>query len=309
MNKVSLVQPGVLVRLVALGIAAAGSLSSAASAQTDKPHAAPSLWLPQSSLQQPEDIGINSHTHLIGLVLAERGVTPPNPSGSSGIAPTAAPRAGYYYETPASLACVYGLTTNTSGCNPNTVTAVAPSSGSPLSIAIVDAYDNTKITTDLATFDSQFGLPAPKFQVVYASGSRPKADTGWALESSLDVEYAHAMSPGAKLYLVEAASNSNSDLLTAVDKAASLVAADGGGIVSMSWGESEWSSETAYDSHFQKSGVTFVASTGDAPGVSWPSVSAYAVAAGGTSISRNPATGTFISEGTWQLAGLVQAPT
>jgi kumamolisin len=113
-------------------------------------------------------------------------------------------------------------------------------------------------------------LPAPPggLQVVYASGSQPAADTGWALESSLDIEWAHAMSPAAKIYLVEAASNSYSDLLTAVDKASTLVAAAGGGVVSMSWGGSEFSGQTSYDTHFQKANVTYLASTGDAPGVS-----------------------------------------
>jgi kumamolisin len=296
-----------LARALALGIGVtvAGGLTTEVAAQTERPHAAPSIWLPQSSLQQPEDIGIKFHTHLIGLTMATRGLTPPASKGSNAFAPNTVPATGYFYETPASLACVYGLTANTNGCNPNLVTAVASSGGSPLSIAIVDAYHNPNITSDLASFDAQFGLPAPpKFQVVCAS-SRCPADSsgGWELESSLDVEYAHAMSPGAKLYLVEAASSGGNDLLAAVDKAASLVAADGGGIVSMSWGGSEWNGETAYDSHFQKSGVTFVASTGDAPGVSWPSISAYVVAAGGTSLSRNPSTGTFIGEGTWQLAG------
>jgi kumamolisin len=242
------------------------------------------------------------HTHLLGLTLPNRAPTPPVASRRSGLSPDAVPYRGYYYETPASLACVYGLTTNTSGCNPNTVTAV-PASGSPLAIAIVDAYHNPNIAGDLTKFNTQFGLPTCSFQVVYASGSQPKSDKGWSWESSLDVEYAHAMSPGAKLFLVEAASNSLTDLLIAVDKAAKLVSDNGGGIVSMSWGGSEFSGEASYDSHFQKAGVTFVASTGDSPGVSWPSISSYVVAAGGTSISRNPATGNFISEGTWQLAG------
>ena len=131
--------------------------------------------------------------------------------------------------SPSSLACIYGFVTVVTGCNPNTLTQVV-TGGSGLAIAIVDAYDNPDAASDLTTFDSQFGLPAPPggLQVVYASGSQPAADTGWALESSLDIEWAHAMSPASKIYLVEAASNSYSDLLTAVDKAATLVAAAGG---------------------------------------------------------------------------------
>ena len=88
------------------------------------------------------------------------------------------------------------------------------------------------------------------------------------------------MAPGAKIYLVEARSASNSDLLTAVDRATTLVAAAGGGVVSMSWGGSEFSSEASYDSHFQNSKVTYIASACDLPGVIWPSISQYVVAAG-----------------------------
>ncbi len=305
MNKVSLAQFLVL----GMGMAVTGSLSSEVLAQgalapgsSLNTHATPSLWIPKSSVQKPGDAGFKAHTHLMGLLPTTKGIKPPVAKTASGIGPDLPPASGYYFETPASLACVYGITSNTSGCNPNTVTAV-PSSTGNLSIAIVIAYDNPDIQADLNTFNAQFGLPALTVNVVYASGSVPAGDTGWALESSMDVEYSHAMSPGAKIYLVEAASNSNSDLLLAVDKAATLVAADGGGVVSMSWGGSEWSSETSYDSHFQKAGVTFVASTGDSPGVSWPSASAYVLAAGGTSVSRNPASGTYLGEGTWQMEG------
>ncbi len=111
------------------------------------------------------------------------------------------------------------------------------------------------------------------------------------------------MSPNAKLYLVEAATNSYADLMAAVDKASSLVAAAGGGVVSMSWGGSEFAAETSYDSHFKTPNVTYIASSGDAPGVSFPSSSAYVVSAGGTSLSRNPANGNFVGELTWTSTG------
>ena len=280
-----------------IGVIAPGILSPCALAQpSPAQHGAPSRWIPDSNKQGPADVGINAHTNMAVLSLADRG----------GIRPQGAPYAGYFYETPSSLACVYGLVTQTTGCNPNTATALPATSSSHLAIAIVDAYDNPDATSDLAAFSRQFGLPAPtssNFQVVYASNSRPSGDSGWALELSLDIEWAHAMAPGAKIYLVEAKSASNSDLLTAVDKAATLVAAAGGGVVSMSWGESEFSGEASYDSHFQNANVTYIASSGDLPGVIWPSVSQYVVAAGGTSVSRNPTTGNFEAEQTWQQTG------
>ena len=280
-----------------IGVIAPSILSPCALAQpSPAQHVAPSRWIPDSNKQGPADVGSNSHTNMVVLSLADR----------SGNRPQGAPYAGYFYETPSSLACVYGLVTQTTGCNPATASALPSASSSQLAIAIVDAYDNPDALTDLATFSRQFGLPAPtssNFQVVYASGSKPSANSGWSLESSLDIEWAHAMAPGAKIYLVEARSASNSDLLAAVDKATTLLVAAGGGVVSMSWGGSEFSSEASYDSHFQNSKVTYIASSGDSPGVIWPSVSQYVVAAGGTSVSRNPSTGVFEAEQTWQQTG------
>ncbi len=265
-------------------------------------HGAPTYWYPPSNTQKPSDIGIYAHTNVIGVILPDAGAKPT--AAGSGISPSLPPLSGYYNETPSSLACVYGFVAQTAGCNPTTATAVI-TGGSGMSIAIVDAYDDPTAVADLNYFDTQFNLPAPPggLHVVYASGSVPPVNSGWTLESALDVQWAHAMSPNSKIYLVEAASNSDADLLVAVDKAAALVAADGGGVVSMSWGGSEWSTEASYDSHFQKANVTFLASTGDAPGTEWPSVSQYVVAVGGTSISRNPTNGNYIGELVWQQTG------
>ena len=109
--------------------------------------------------------------------------------------------------------------------------------------------------------------------------------------------------PKAKIYLVEAASSSYSALLTAVSVANQLVAAAGGGEVSMSWGGSEFSFETShsYDGKFTQSGVVYFAAAGDSPGVSWPSTSPNVVSVGGTTISRN--NGAFQAEVTWQSGG------
>ena len=77
-------------------------------------------------------------------------------------------------------------------------------------IMIVDAFGSPTIKADLATFDAQFGLPAPpKFTVIAPVGAIPKFNpknsqmTGWAGETTLDVEYAHALAPGANILLVE----------------------------------------------------------------------------------------------------------
>ncbi len=292
-----------------IGLFLAGVLSGGASAQLSpsnpSTHGAPTYWHPDSNRQKATDVGVRSHTNVVGVLLPVSNVKPPQLTGGGGLTPQTVPLSGYYFETPSSLACVYGFVTQTTGCNPANATAVI-SGGSPLAIAIVDAYHNPNVLTDLKTFAKQFGLPAPgsNVQVVSATGKTIPVDTtGWSLESSLDVEWAYAMSPNAKIYLVEAASDYASDLLVAVTKASSLVAAAGGGIVSMSWGGSEFSGQTSYDSYFKAANVVYIASSGDAPGVSWPSSSAYVIAAGGTSISRNPANGNFVGEMTWQQAG------
>src|SRR5262249_21107331 len=154
-------------------------------------------------------------------------------------------------ETPASIACVYRLVDKPiRGCSPD-VTTENPSGGSG-AIAIVDAFDDPRAASDLAHFSAQFGLPAADFQVVFAQGSRPPQDTtgGWEIEESLDIEWAHAMAPHAKIFLVEAADNTFENLFSAVVLASFLVVENGGGEVSMSWGGSEVAEETQWDPFF-----------------------------------------------------------
>src|SRR5262249_53291884 len=148
-----------------------------------------------------------------------------------------------------------------------------PLNGAGQTIAIVDAYDDPNIAGDLHAFDQQFGLADPVLTKVNQSGgnSYPSSDNNWAVEISLDVEWAHAIAPGAHILLVEANSNSFSDLITAVDYA--RIQPDVS-VVSMSWGSGEFPSETSYDTHFNTpsghGGVTFVASSGDSGTMSYP---------------------------------------
>ncbi len=250
------------------------------------------VLIPDSSIEKPTDIGRAAHTN-IRVFLPNSPLLREQTSGP--------PYSGYAFETPASLACVYGLAKAVSGCNPNSVTAL-PAGGSRM-IAIVDAYDAPNAASDLAAFSTQFGLPSASFQVVYASGVQPSHDYGWEMEESLDVQWAHAMAPNAKIVLVEAASSSFTDLMTAEDVASTMVNAAGGGEVSNSWGGSEFSGENSYDSHFVKTGVVFFASAGDSPGTTWPCTSPNVVSAGGTTVRRNPANASFLSEIPWDAAG------
>src|SRR5260370_41338862 len=111
----------------------------------------------------------------------------------------------------------------------------------------------------------------------------PRPNRGWALEISLDVEWAHAIAPGAKVLLVEAATNSFANLFGAVDFAASQTGVHQG---SMSWGGTDASSDSSNGSHFAVSGVTFFASSGDSGhGLIYPSTSSSVVSVGGTTLT------------------------
>lgn len=170
-------------------------------------------------------------------------------------------------------------------------------------IAIVDAYDDPNIQQDLTTFSNQFGLAdctsANGCFVKATPQGKTRSDSGWALEESLDVQWAHAMAPGAKIILVEAKSASFSNLLNAVDYAVSK----GANQVSMSWGGSEFSSESSYDYHFNKNNVSFFTSSGDSgSGTIYPAVSPYVVAVGGTTLNVD-SFGNVSSETAWSGSG------
>ena len=180
-----------------------------------------------------------------------------------------------------------------------------PSNGGHGTIMIIGAYDDTYVEKDLAVFDQQFNLPACTF----ANGclekhlmGKTKYDSGWAMETSLDVQWAHAIAPQAKILLVAAATPSGKNLLGAIDyaqKRSGVVA------ISMSWGGAEFSDELSLDSHFKNanSSITFFASSGDnGAGVSWPAVSPYVVAVGGTELNFSN-NGNFKSETAWSGSG------
>src|SRR5262249_14553583 len=263
---------------------------------------------PNSNHSLAADTGRRFHTNL-RIIVPPADAQPPklHPSSAAGPDASQPPSQGYLFETPQSLACIYGLTTAVAGCNPN-ATNLATLNAGARAIAIVDAYDYPAAQSDLAAFSSQFGLPAPtssNFQVVYATGSQPMngSGSGWDLEAALDIEWAHAMAPKAKVYLVEAASNSGSDLFRAVQVAGTLVAQAGGGEVSMSWGAFEYSGETSFDSVMTTKGVVYFAASGDSSGTIYPCVSPNVVCVGGAAHSRNLVTGAFQRQLAWEETG------
>ena len=219
--------------------------------------------------------------------------------------------AGSEAYTPAQIRAAYGISS-------------LSLDGSGQTIAIVDAYDDPDIFQAVDAFDTQFGLtgsgptlanqygPASSFLTVLnqngQSTSLPATDPSgagtdnWEVEESLDVEWAHAIAPGAQIVLVEANSQSLSDLMTGVATATSR---PGVSVVSMSWGFAEGQAvfaadEAAYDSSFDVPGVTFVAGTGDygAADPEYPAFSPNVVAVGGTSLNLN-ADNSYNSETGW----------
>jgi subtilase family serine protease len=210
-----------------------------------------------------------------------RGVPPIHAYGSSSKTPH-----GF---TPDQIKKIYGL----------------PKSGGAGTIAIIGAYDDVTIEKDLNAFSIAFKLPVCTTSngcfEKHAMSTSIKPNSGWALETTLDVEWAHAIAPNAKILLVEATTPSGKNLLNAVDYAAGR-----SGIVSisMSWGGGEFPEETTMDSHFvSKSGAVFFASSGDnGTGASWPASSPNVIGVGGTTVHVS-SSGSFLSETAWTGSG------
>ena len=188
--------------------------------------------------------------------------------------------------------------------------------GTGQTIAIVDAYDDPGIFQSLDAFDTEFSTttggetlydqygPAAGFLTVVGedgSANLPATDSAgpgvanWEMEEALDVEWTHAVAPGANIILVEANSPSLADLMTSVQTAANE---PGVSVVSMSWGFEEGLSidaaqEAYYDNYLTTpaghQGVTFVASSGDfgAAVPQYPAMSPNVIAVGGTTLALN----------------------
>ncbi len=182
-------------------------------------------------------------------------------------------------------------------------------------IAIVDAYGDANALTDLNTYSAKFGIPAmtacvgsiassatPCFSKVDQNGGTnyPADNSGWILETSLDIEVAHAVCQNCSILLVQGNSAQFADLMQAVDTAVALGATE----ISNSYGTaSEFNGETAFDSHFNHPGIAITVSSGDSGyGVEYPAASPYVTSVGGTSLFLN-SNNTYNNESVWNGAG------
>jgi subtilase family serine protease len=190
---------------------------------------------------------------------------------------------------PADLRSAYGLTF----------------AGSPVTVAIVDAFDDPNAEADLKVYRAQFGMPACTtangcFKKINQNGgsSAPRANAGWAEEISLDLDMVSAICPSCHILLVEATSNSFANLAAAVDRAASM---PGVVAISNSYGGGEYSTEVTDQNHYNHPGIAITVSSGDAGfGVEFPAASRYVTAVGGTHLTKS---GTTFSESAWSGAG------
>ncbi|HYT40138.1 MAG TPA: S8 family serine peptidase, partial [Acidimicrobiia bacterium] len=154
---------------------------------------------------------------------------------------------------------------------------------------------------------AQFGLPACTtdngcFRKVDQRGGSayPRGDVGWGQEIALDLDMVSAVCPACNILLVEADSNSFANLTAAVDRAATM----GATVISNSYGGSEFSTETTWESHYNHPGVAITVSSGDnGYGVEFPAASRYVTAVGGTRLTRASTTPRGWTETAWSGAG------
>jgi PKD repeat protein len=196
-------------------------------------------------------------------------------------------------------------------------------SGTGQTVAIVDAFDDPNIESDLATFDSHYGLTKcttedgclTKVSQTGSTTSLPKADTtGWSVEISLDVETVHSVCPECKILLVEAKNEESQNLAAAVNEAVAMKATE----ISNSYGGPE-GSESSEASAYNHPGTVIAAATGDSGWDDWtdvfrtpdlperpnaPASLPTVVAVGGTTLELN-SEGKRTSESVWNGNGPV----
>jgi subtilase family serine protease len=208
--------------------------------------------------------------------------------------------------TPAQIRAAYGLPVlPAAGATLSAADAAAFGAGQ--TIYIVDAYDNPNAFSDLSKFSTKFGLPACTNVALTASSTLPLAkaspsctfsvarldangalsntapayDSGWVAESALDVQWAHAIAPLARIVLIEVMAANSNNLLGGVAMANKM----GAGVVSMSFGAAEGSWVKSGDATFTAAGMSYVAAAGDEGSQAlWPAVSPAVLAVGGTSL-------------------------
>jgi subtilase family serine protease len=194
--------------------------------------------------------------------------------------------------------------------------------GSGEIITIIDAFQNPTMASDLTTFDSTFNLPSPPAFTTIAPFGLTAFDphnaneVGWGFEIALDVEWAHAVAPGATIVLALAPSDADADIV-ATERY--VINNNIGNVISMSFGEGEQCMDPAlqaaehslFDAATAR-GVSLFASSGDQgaaqyctdpnslfKGVSIPASDPDVTGVGGTQLVADLSTGAYQSESVW----------
>ena len=198
--------------------------------------------------------------------------------------------------------------------------------GEGKTIVIIDAFQSPTIQNDLTTFDKLFGIPNPRLNIIAPDGLTPfdpsSADqVGWSGEITLDVEYSHAVAPGATIDLVLSKSDMDADILSATKYA---IDKNLGDVISQSFGEAEQCMDPNLlkQQHllFEEATlkhITLFASSGDNgaaqltcdgqsyfQAVSTPASDPLVTGVGGTRLYANGLTGAYSSETVWNESGI-----
>jgi subtilase family serine protease len=198
--------------------------------------------------------------------------------------------------------------------------------GTGRTIVIVDAFQSPTIQKDLAAFDALWSIPAPPaFNILAPDGLTPfnAADgnqLNWSLEISIDVEWAHAIAPGARIELVLAKNSDDTEMLKVTKYA---IDHNLGDVISQSFGEAEMCASAGLlrnqhrvFSAAGERGITLFASSGDqgaarptcdgtslVMSASTPASDPNVTGVGGTHLVADGTTGTYQSEAAWVRSG------
>jgi len=193
--------------------------------------------------------------------------------------------------------------------------------GAGRTIVIIGAFQSPAVVSDLAGFDTMWELAAASLTVVAPDGAPPfdPSQAPWLSEQSINVEWAHAIAPGASLVLVQAKSSADDDILSATKYA---IDHNLGDVIAMPFSEAEscpssalLASEHAAFRHATVNGITLVAASGDTGSAQptcdgslvlaagTPASDPLVTAVGGTRVNADLASGRYGSEVAWSRSG------
>lgn len=178
-----------------------------------------------------------------------------------------------------------------------------PTKGEGATIAVVVAYGSATLQSDFDAFCIKYNLPQQNLTLYSPLGVPSSGDPNWAIETSMDVQWVHAMAPNAQIVVSISTNDQTVNLFQTVYRTCLL---QNPNIISMSWGTDEFLNETNYNPMFaQYTNTAFVAASGDSGGGApeWPSVMSQVIAVGGTTLLYDTTNKIVTSETAWAGSG------